>query len=65
MSGSSRTIHVLHVDDHSDITSLSTDLLPETDDRVKVQTAASVSEALTILAETDIDCIVYPIGNLR
>lgn len=58
MSGSPRPIHVLHVDNQSDITRLSTERLPETDGRFKVQTAASVSEALELLAETDIDCIV-------
>jgi PAS domain S-box-containing protein len=63
MSGSPRSIHVLYVDDQSNTSRLAADTLPETDDRFRVRTAATVAEARSILSEADIDCIVSAFGN--
>ncbi|WP_276255540.1 PAS domain-containing protein [Halomontanus rarus] len=54
------TVRILHVDDDPRIAELAATFLEREDDRFSVDTAASVSEGLAHLAESesDVDCIV-------
>ena len=52
------TIQVLHVDDDSAFRDLTTTCLERERETFTVQTAASASEGLTRLDETDFDCVV-------
>ncbi|MFB6250486.1 MAG: PAS domain S-box protein [Halobellus sp.] len=52
------SIHVIHVDDEPDFADLTATYLERENDRFEVTTATSVDEALNVLAEADVDCIV-------
>ncbi|WP_340101246.1 PAS domain S-box protein [Salinibaculum salinum] len=58
MTETTEAIRILHVDDNPDISELTATFLEREDDRFAVETTATVSEGLSYLAETDIDCIV-------
>ena len=58
MSGTVDPIRVLHVDDEPRFTDLTREFLERADDRIDVRTAASVNEALELLHDADIDCVV-------
>jgi PAS domain S-box-containing protein len=54
----SDSIHVLHVDDEPNFAAMAAEFLEREDDRISVQTATNARDALDILAESEIDCIV-------
>lgn len=51
-------ITVLHVDDEPDLAELAAEFLERENDRITVETATNVSEALDSLVRHDVDCIV-------
>ncbi|MDS0294732.1 response regulator [Halogeometricum luteum] len=57
-SPSTDRIRVLHVDDAPDLSELVAAFLERTDDRLTVETATNVGEALDRLAEEAFDCVV-------
>jgi PAS domain S-box-containing protein len=52
------TITVLHVDDEPSVTSLAREFLEGADERIAVRTATDADEALELLPEADVDCVV-------
>jgi PAS domain S-box-containing protein len=58
MNTAIESIHVLHVDDESDIAELTAEFLERDDERFTVDTATSASDGLDRLTDTDYDCIV-------
>ncbi|WP_436925966.1 PAS domain S-box protein [Halosimplex amylolyticum] len=58
MSGTPTAIRVLHVDDDRDLGGLVAAALEREDDRFDVLTATSPAEALDLLADERIDCVV-------
>ena len=51
-------VRVLHVDDEPGFVELTTELLPNEDGRIEVETATSAAEGLDQLADGGIDCVV-------
>jgi PAS domain S-box-containing protein len=51
-------VRVLHVDDEPGFVELTTELLPNEDGRIEVETATSAAEGLDRLADGEIDCVV-------
>ena len=58
MSGTADTIDVLHVDDNPEFTDLVATFLREEDERIRVETATSAAQGLSMLADIDVDCVV-------
>jgi PAS domain S-box-containing protein len=58
MTNSTDSIRVLHVDDERDFAELTATFLAREIDRIDVVTAASADEALAVLADEDVDCVV-------
>ncbi|WP_336002328.1 PAS domain S-box protein [Halorientalis halophila] len=58
MAGTASTIRVLHVDDDRELAALTTDYLERADDRIVTETAPSASDALSVLDDHAVDCIV-------
>ena len=58
MNTATESIHVLHVDDESDVAELAAEFLEREDERLAVDTATSASDGLDRLTDTDYDCIV-------
>ncbi|MFC7072002.1 PAS domain S-box protein [Halovenus rubra] len=58
-------IHILHVDDDPSILDITAELLSDIDDTFEITSATGPDEALDILEETAIDCIVsdYDMGK--
>jgi PAS domain S-box-containing protein len=58
ITGSSDSIHVLHVDDEPDFAELTGEFLEREDDRLTVETATNARDGLDRLVNDDFDCIV-------
>ncbi len=52
------TVRVLHVDDEPDLADVAATFLEREDERFRIDTATSAGEALDVLADRDVDCIV-------
>ncbi|MBX0298298.1 hybrid sensor histidine kinase/response regulator [Haloarcula nitratireducens] len=57
-TGFSDTIRVLHIDDEPDFAELTSEFLERTDDRLIVESAATVRDGLERLAHGSFDCLV-------
>ena len=58
MSGLTEPIHVLHVDDNSELVDVAAEMVERERDQFSVETATSASDGLDRLAEASFDCIV-------
>ncbi|MCD2202331.1 hybrid sensor histidine kinase/response regulator [Halobacterium sp. KA-6] len=52
------SIRVLHVDDEPGFAEMAGEFLEREDDRIEVETATNASDAHSILADEDVDCVV-------
>ncbi|WP_123537859.1 hybrid sensor histidine kinase/response regulator [Halosimplex salinum] len=57
-TSTSESIRVLHVDDEPDLADLVATFLEREDERLTVETAATVADGMARLDETNIDCVV-------
>jgi PAS domain S-box-containing protein len=58
MNTATESLHVLHVDDESDVAEVAAEFLEREDERFAVDTATSASDGLDFLTDTDYDCII-------